>query len=192
MIDPDGREAGYIYLPNGQMVAPIQGMTPRMAKLWAGTIVAGAVVAAGPTVWRAAMGCFLSPSCQSSTIDILEGAAGGAPRITPTGDIDSAATALAKRLGGRASVTIEGFAGREFHVVSQQYVGQTFGGTSALLKPENFLSSSRREQIRATLAAARATGRKALFEFRNGVHDDVIDSIRRNAQRTGAQFDVYK
>jgi hypothetical protein len=62
---------------------------------------------------------------------------------------------------------------------------RTFGGTSALLKPDNFLSSSRREQIRATLAAAKATGRKAYFEFRNGVHDDVLAFIRRNAERIG-------
>ncbi|MCC7124599.1 MAG: hypothetical protein IT178_07110 [Acidobacteria bacterium] len=192
MVDPDGREAGYIYLPNGQMVAPIKGMPPTMGKLWAGTMVAGAVVATGPTVWRAAVGCFLSPSCQSSATQILEEAAGGAPRISSTGDIDAAATALAQRLGGRASVAIEGFAGREFDVVSQQYVGQTFGGASALLKPDNFLSSSRREQIRATLTAAKATGRKALFEFRNGVHDDVLDFIRRNAERIGAEFDVHK
>jgi hypothetical protein len=73
MIDPDGREAGYIYLPNGQMVAPIKGITPTMGKLWAGTIAAGAVVAAGPTVWRAAVSCFLSPTCQTNTINIAEG-----------------------------------------------------------------------------------------------------------------------
>jgi hypothetical protein len=71
-------------------------------------------------------------------------------------------------------------------------VGQTFGGTSALLKPDNFLSSSRRAQIRATLEAAKATGKKAYFEFRNGVHDDVLDFIRRNAERTGVEFDVYR
>ena len=41
MIDPDGREAGYIYLKNGQMTAPITGLTPTMAKLWAGTIAMG-------------------------------------------------------------------------------------------------------------------------------------------------------
>jgi RHS repeat-associated protein len=49
----------------------------------------GALVVAGPTVWRAAVGCFLSPSCQSSALDILEGAAGGPPRVAHTGTIRS-------------------------------------------------------------------------------------------------------
>jgi RHS repeat-associated protein len=47
MIDPDGREAGFIYLANGQMVAPIKGMTPTMATLWGGTVAAGGVALAG-------------------------------------------------------------------------------------------------------------------------------------------------
>ncbi len=86
MIDPDGREAGYLYLPNGQMVAPIKGMTSTMAKLWGGTVVAGAVIAAGPVAWRTAVNCFLSASCQSSAIDILEGAAGAPSRIPGAGE----------------------------------------------------------------------------------------------------------
>ena len=84
MTDPDGREAGYIYLPNGQMAAPIKAITPTMGKLWAGTVAAAAVVAGGPTVWRAAVGCSLSPSCQSGAINVLESAAGGTPtRLNP-------------------------------------------------------------------------------------------------------------
>ena len=89
-------------------------------------------------------------------------------------------------------MAIEGFGNREFDVVSDVFIGQTFGGTSALLKPGNFLSGDRKAQIRATLEAAKATGRKAYFEFRNGVHDDVLDFIRRNAERIGAEFDVYR
>ncbi len=92
MIDPDGREAGYLYLPNGQMVAPIKGMTSTMAKLWGGTVVAGAVIAAGPVAWRTAVNCFLSASCQSSAIDILEGAAGAPSRIPGAGNRASVAT----------------------------------------------------------------------------------------------------
>ena len=42
MVDPDGREAGYVYRANGQMVVSIQGMTPTMAKLWGGTVAVGA------------------------------------------------------------------------------------------------------------------------------------------------------
>lgn len=79
MIDPDGREAGYIYLPNGQMVAPINGITPTMGKVLAGTLAAAALVTAGPAAWRVAVGCFLAPSCQSGAMNLLEEAAGGAP-----------------------------------------------------------------------------------------------------------------
>ena len=196
--DPDGRrQEGAMHALERDIQAlhaghiTLEEYHARIRARGAGAIIGG-VIAAGPIVWRAAVSCFLSPSCQSSAIDLLEGAAGGPPRIAPTGDIDAAATALAQRLGGRASVAIDGFGPREFDAVSDIYVGQTFGGTSALLKPDNFLSSSRREQIRVTLEAAKATGRKALFEFRNGVHDDVLDFISRNANRIGVKFDVYK
>ena len=47
MIDPDGREAGYVYLSNGQMVAPIRSMTPTMAALWGGTVAAGGAALVG-------------------------------------------------------------------------------------------------------------------------------------------------
>ena len=47
MIDPDGREAGYLYLSNGQMVAPITGMTPTMLRVWAGTLAVGGAALAG-------------------------------------------------------------------------------------------------------------------------------------------------
>jgi hypothetical protein len=46
--------------------------------------------------------------------------------------------------------------------------------------------------MRATLEAAKVTGRNAYFEFRNGVHDVVLDFIRRNAERTAVEFDVYR
>jgi len=56
---------------NGELAARIQARGVRPA--------VGALIAAGPAVWRAAVGCVLSASCQSSVIDILEGAAAGAP-----------------------------------------------------------------------------------------------------------------
>ena len=200
LIDPNGRQ-GIDVMTQGYFDAWVQGRitTEEYNAYLKGQAYGGALgsaivaaIASGGIAWRAAVGCFLSPSCQSSATETLEGLAGGPPRIAPTGDIDPAARALAQRLGGQASVAIEGFGAREFDVISRQYVGQTFGGTSALLKPDNFLSGSRREQIRATLQAAKATGRKAYFEFRNGVHDDVLDFIRRNADRIGVEFDVYR
>jgi hypothetical protein len=114
-----------------------------------------------------------------------------ATRLVHTGDVDEAARSLARRLGGQASVSIEGFA-REFDVVSRLYVAQTTSARSALVSPDNFLNAARREQIRATLEAARATGRKAYFEFRSGAHDEVLRFIRRNADRMGADFEIHR
>jgi hypothetical protein len=113
--------------------------------------------------------------------------------IVPTGDIDPAAQELSQRIGGTASVQLSGFGNREFDAVSDAFVAQTTGAASAALRPKNFLSSSRRAQIRGTLAAARATGRQALFEFRGVVPDvEVTRFIERNARRIGvhARVDV--
>jgi RHS repeat-associated protein len=194
-VDPDGRqrEAALdrdVYaLLNKQIT--VDEYNARIQARGAGAAI-GALVAAGPVIWRVAVSCFLSPSCQSHAVDLLEGAAGGPARVTPTGDIDPAAEALAARLGGKASATIEGFGRREFDTVSEKFVAQTFSGASALLKPDNFLNARRRAQIRATLEAAKATGRKALFEFEDGAHDDVVAFIERNAERIGAQYEVVK
>jgi hypothetical protein len=79
---------------------------------------------------------------------------------------------------------VEGFGNREFDAVSDRFVAQTTRAQSAETHPRNFLSRSRRRQIRATLEVAKQTGREALFDFK-GVrpHQDVIDFILRNAQR---------
>jgi hypothetical protein len=112
--------------------------------------------------------------------------------ITRTGDIDPAADALAARIGGQSSVRIEGFGNREFDAISDTLVGQAFGPSASgeaptfVRNPANFLSASRRTQIRETLRAARETGRGALFEFEGGIpHDDVLSFIERNAERQG-------
>ena len=188
--DPDGRqrEAAIdrdVYALLNKQITPEEYNARIQARGIGGAV--GAVIVAGPIAWRVAISCFLSPSCQSVAVDALEGAAGGPPRITPLHYHDPGAIALARKLGGQASVAIEGFA-NEFDAVSAQYVGQTTGAVSALLKPGNYLSSSRRAQIKATLEAAKALGRKAYFEFTSGAHDEVIDYIRRNAERVGVEF----
>jgi RHS repeat-associated protein len=72
-VDPDGREPA---ITNRQLDFEL----PKWGYAVLGTAaVVGAGVLAGPTTWRAAVGCFLSPSCQSGTINLLEGAAGGTP-----------------------------------------------------------------------------------------------------------------
>ena len=196
-VDPDGRQGVESALARDER-ALLKGeiskeeFNARIAARGAGA-VAGLAVLAGPLAWRAAVGCVYSVACQAFAIGALEGIAGGPPRIIgPTGDIDPAANALAGKLGGLASVAVEGFGNREFDAISAKYVAQTFGGDAARLKPGNFLSAVRRQQIRATLEAAKALGKKAYFEFRNGVHDDVLDFIRRNAERLGVEYDVSK
>lgn len=87
---------------------------------------------------------------------------------------DVGAESFADRFGGTPNASIEGFGNREFDMVSDQYVGQAFGPMKPGKSPafeangKNFLSLSRRSQIRATLDAARTTGRSALFEFTGG------------------------
>ena len=104
--------------------------------------------------------------------------------IFPDGQVDPAATVLGNKFGGQASVRIQGFGNREFDFISGRYVGQTFGGTTYSAKPKNFLSVSRREQIRQTIEAAKATGRQPLFNFEGGKpHQEVLDFISRNAER---------
>ena len=104
----------------------------------------------------------------------------------PTGDVDPAAQALAARLGGEASRRIDGFGNREFDAVSDDYVAQTTSAASAVTQPHNFLTRARREQIRATLAAARQGGKAAYFEFTAGEpHQEVKNFITRNAARVG-------
>jgi len=210
-VDPDGRDRMEILL-NQDVHALVRGQITRkeyedrLKARGQGALVAAGLLsgyaAAATSIGRgfltAAIGWALghpreAQEIAASTTETVLGVEGpSAPRIVPTGDIDEAATALAKRLGGHASVMIEGFGNREFDAVSREFVGQTFGAASALLKPDNFLSKDRKEQIRATLEAARATGRQAYFEFRKGVHDDVMAFIRRNAERIGVGYEVRK
>jgi len=127
--------------------------------------------------------------------------AGGMPtpfrRIVRTNDRDVGAESFADRFGGTPNASIEGFGNREFDMVSDQYVGQAFGPMKPGKSPafeangKNFLSLSRRSQIRATLDAARTTGRSALFEFTGGNPDDyVVNWIQRNAERSGSKYEI--
>jgi hypothetical protein len=75
---------------------------------------------------------------------------GGGPPI-PTGDADAAADALAVRVGGVASVRLPGFGNQEFDAVSDRYVCQTTRARSAVVRPRNYMTRDRREQIRETL-----------------------------------------
>jgi RHS repeat-associated protein len=90
MIDPDGREAGYVYLPNGGMLSPFDANFPRSQYPVRDTAALAASAALGvffgPLVQGAVnlgTGCFLSVACQAGTIGVLEGVAGGPPIGTP-------------------------------------------------------------------------------------------------------------
>jgi RHS repeat-associated protein len=157
------------------------------------------------TAWTALAGWALGNPGQIQNIGagIAESLSGAPPGImspgfhlTPTGDIDEAAVSLAKRLGGQATVRIEGVTGsaanREFDAVSRDFVAQTFSSPNASLNPKNFLSLSRKTQIRATLEAASQTGKKAYFEFTGGAPaKEVSGFIQRNAERTGVGYEIH-
>lgn len=72
---------------------------------------------------------------------------------------DPAADALAERIGGKSRVKFStDTTGREFDVVNDEYIAQA--------KPSlNSYGKSWRNQTKATFEAAKATGRKAYFQF---------------------------
>lgn len=112
-------------------------------------------------------------------------------RQDSTGDVDAAAEALAARLGGLPSQMVLGFQNREFDAVSAEFIAQTTASESAVFRPANFLTGSRKAQIRATLQAAKQEGKTALFEFTAGPpHPEVVACIQRNAQRIEADYEI--
>ncbi|WP_304363940.1 restriction endonuclease fold toxin, partial [Paenibacillus macerans] len=90
---------------------------------------------------------------------------------------DAGADLLAEKLGGQSRMIFNNDPkGREFDVVSDQYIGQT--KTSM-----NSLSSQFREQAKATIEAAIETGRKAYFHFETAPVDNVIRQLREYEKR---------
>ncbi|RJX39278.1 hypothetical protein D3P09_16635 [Paenibacillus pinisoli] len=90
---------------------------------------------------------------------------------------DAGADLLAEKLGGQSRMIFnKDPKGREFDVISDQYIGQT--KTSM-----NSLSSQFREQAKATIEAAIETGRKAYFHFETAPADKVIRQLREYEKR---------
>ncbi len=82
---------------------------------------------------------------------------------------DPAADALEKRIGGESRVMFSGDPdGREFDVVSDEYIGQA---KPALQK----LDESLRRQMKATFEAAKETGRKVYYQFEGMPGQEVIN-----------------
>ncbi len=110
-------------------------------------------------------------------------------KFYPTNYQDKSAEDLARRIGGAASVKIESFGDYEFDAVNRKYVAQTTNSINAAQNPVNFLKKQRRDQIKATLEAAKKTKRTALFEFTKGKPaKEVIRYIEEKSKKTGAKF----
>lgn len=112
-------------------------------------------------------------------------------RYKKTGDVDKEADALAVKLNGVSSVKIPNFGDREFDVVSSKYVAQTNRSESVTDFPRNFLNKQHRNQIKATLGAARQEGKSALFVFEKAVPPpDVVDYIRQHTEEAGVEYNI--
>jgi SPP1 gp7 family putative phage head morphogenesis protein len=110
-------------------------------------------------------------------------------RFYPLNVPDSEAASLARRLNGAAGVAIEGFGNREFDVVTRLYVGQTTNTPNVAVNPDNYLKKQRRNQIKITMEAAKATGRIALFEFTQGKPSPkIIDYLEEKSKKIGVKY----
>jgi RHS repeat-associated protein len=92
---------------------------------------------------------------------------------------DAAADALANRIGGQSRVKfVNDSVGREFDVVSSEYIGQT--------KPAlQTVNKSVRDQMKATFEAAQETGRKVYYHFEGQPAQSVINKLNEYSQRYG-------
>lgn len=95
---------------------------------------------------------------------------------------DAGADLLAEKLDGQSRMIFNNDPkGREFDVISDQYIGQT--KTSM-----NSLSSQFREQAKATIEAAIETGRQAYFHFESAPADKVIRQLREYEKRYNVEI----
>lgn len=95
---------------------------------------------------------------------------------------DAAADALAERIGGESRVKFSNDPkGREFDVISDEFIAQA--------KPNlQSFGKSWREQTKATFEAAKATGRKAYFQFEGTPADDILRKIAEYGERYGVEY----
>ncbi len=95
---------------------------------------------------------------------------------------DAAADALAKRIGGESRVKFSNDpSGREFDVVSNEYIAQA--------KPDlQSYGKSWQTQTKATFEAALETGRKVYFQFEGTPTDAILSKIAEYAARYGVEY----
>ncbi|MEO8682345.1 MAG: RHS repeat-associated core domain-containing protein [Vicinamibacterales bacterium] len=140
--DPDGRQREFLDQDIRALMArqiTIEEYNARIQARGMGA-AAGALIVAGPTVWRTAVGCLLSPSCQSSAIAILEGAAGAPPRVTTTQEFEVTAHGAARiagqgatRGGTLGAVEITSVRG----AFDAKYIANVNGATALVAKTAN-------------------------------------------------------
>lgn len=92
---------------------------------------------------------------------------------------DPAADALAERIGGRSRIKfVDDPTGREYDVVSDDYIGQT--------KPGGLIVGKEwRDQAKGTFEAAIATGRRPYFHFDGPPSREVLRALERYRLRYG-------
>ncbi|PQO40124.1 hypothetical protein C5Y96_01960 [Blastopirellula marina] len=105
---------------------------------------------------------------------------GGLGKLVKVHSPDSAADALAKRLGGESRVKFSNGPGNEFDAVSDLYVAQS--------KPANFVVNKVfRDQAKATFETAIQSGRKPYFHFEGPPHRDVLRKLEEYGKRYGVE-----
>lgn len=109
-----------------------------------------------------------------------EGVNGGLGELVRVNAKDRAASALAERIGGEASVRFAGGPSNEFDAVSAEYVAQA--------KPANFtLNKAFRDQAKVTFEVAAQSGRTPYFQFDGPPGPGVLRTLGRYADRYGIE-----
>lgn len=99
-------------------------------------------------------------------------------KLSKTNIKDDAADALATKLNGQSSVSFDSDSlGREFDVVSDEFIGQT--------KQIGKLGSKFRKQAKATFEAAKETGRSVYYQLNSNTSQDIINKINEYSDRYG-------
>ena len=105
--------------------------------------------------------------------------------LAKTSDVDPAADALARDIGGESNVAFGGDASRrEFDAVSDTQIGLAKGSG------QSRFNGGANRQANATFRAAAATKRGVVYTFTQQPIDALVDSLRRKADRFGVPVDI--
>ncbi len=113
--------------------------------------------------------------------EIFEGTGAYSGRLEKVNSPDANADLLAERIGGESRVKFSNDPnGREFDVISDEYIGQA--------KPAlNTLNKNVRDQMKATFEAAQQIGKKVYYQFEGAPHQSVIDKLYEYSERYGIE-----